>query len=640
MGAGAGNSQTWAMTILTHQPDSLFDEGVALHQAGRLDEARACYEAVLSAAPTHFDALHMTGVIALQQGETQRAALLIQRAIGLNPAVALAYVNLAVALNALRRFDAAIESCERALALDPDSAEALSNRGNALLALNHRDAALASYDRVVALRPAYAEGHYNRANALRSLGRLEEAAAAYEQAVALRPDFLEAVVNLGAALDRLRRPREALAAFDAAVAAHPASAAAHSGRAKVLNELVRSEEGLASADRAIALSPNDAEAHNNRGVALHHLGRQHEAIASFELACALRPDYAEAYNNIGIALHDLRRPRDALPHFDRALALGDDFAVAHLNRASALLVLGELRAGFAEYRWRWRVPGADRPPSLACPSWEGEDLTDKHVLVHHEQGYGDSLQFIRYAPALVERGARVTVLAPAALVGLFRSLPGVEVTGEVKAGAAFDFQAPLMCLPRVLGTTLETVPAATPYLAADPAKTAHWAARLAAHGDGLRVGLVWAGGLRPNHPASHAIDRRRSVSLGRFAPLADVSGVRFFSLQKDEPAAQAAHPPAGMSLIDLTADLRDFGDTAALVANLDLVIAVDTAVAHLAGALGKPVWVLSRYAGCWRWLGDREDSPWYPTARVFHQRAPGDWDEVARRVAAALRERA
>jgi tetratricopeptide (TPR) repeat protein len=627
-------------TPQTHTPDGLFEQGLALHQAGMLEEAIAYYDAVLAAEPAHFDALHLTGVACMQKGQGERAVQLMERAIAINPDVAAPYINLAAALNAMTRFPNAVACCNRALAIEPDSAEAHSNRGNALLALGHGEAALADYDRVVALTPASAEGHFNRGNALSRLGRLGEAVASFDAAIALRPDYLEAIVNRGSALDKQRRSIDALASFDAAAVAHPNNAEAHANRAKTLNDLQRSEEALAAADHAIGLAPEDAGAHNNRGVALHHMGRQREAIASFELAVTLQPDYVEAYNNIGIALYDLRRPRDGLRQFDRALSLNPNFAIAHMNRATSLLALGELADGFAEYRWRWQVPGAAPQPNLLCPAWEGESLEGKRILVHSEQGFGDTLQFVRFTPALAGMRAEVTLLVPPALVGLLRSLSGARVTERIDETDAFDLHVPMMCLPRLLGTTLDTIPAATPYLAADPEKAARWAERLASDGEGFRVGLVWAGGSRPDQPAAHALDQRRSLSLAQLAPLADVAGVRFFSLQKDGPASQAANPPAGMALADLTDDLHDFSDTAALIANLDLVITVDTSVAHLAGALGKPVWILSRYAGCWRWLNHREDSPWYPTARLFHQPSPGDWESVVTWVAAALAERA
>jgi tetratricopeptide (TPR) repeat protein len=628
--------QSAMTTVQAEAVNSSFEAGVALHQAGRQAEARQAYEAVVARDPGHFDALHLLGVVCVQAGETERGAALIERAIRVSPNVAAAYVNLAMARTALGRFEAAIESCEAALALEPDSAGALSNRGNALMALGRCGDALASYDRVIALMPDYPEGHYNRANALRDLRRFGAALASYERAVALRPTYVEALNNRAGVLAALGRTEDALAAYDAAIAARPDLAEAHANRAKILNDLWRSEAALAAAERAIALRPDQPEAHNNRAIALHELGRTEDALAVWARVLELQPDHAKAHNNIGMALQTLRRPAEAVAAYDRALALSPDFAEAHLNRASSLLALGELARGFEAYRWRWVAPEGPRlKRRLPCPLWEGESLAGKALFVHCEQGYGDTLQFIRFAPLLARMAARVTVLAEAPLVSLLRSIPGIEVTDRVTGEAAYDFQVPLLCAPRLLGTTLATIPGETPYLFADPAKAAAWAERLGDDGR-LRVGLVWAGGTRNDAPSLHAIDRRRSVRLAQYARLGEIAGVRFFSLQKDGPAAQALEPPAGLELTDWTAELRDFADTAALVRGLDLVITVDTSVAHLAGALGRPVWVLSRFDGCWRWLNGREDSPWYPTARVFHQQAPGDWDEVMDRVVTAL----
>lgn len=624
-------------TVEAEAVNSIFDEGVASHQAGRLDEARRAYEAVLAQDPSHFDALHLLGVVCVQSGETERGAALIERAIGVSPNVAAAHVNLAMALTALGRFEAAIESCDAALALDPGSAGAHSNRGNVLMALGRFQDALACYDRVIALMPDYPEGHYNRANALRDLRRLGAALASYERAIALRPTYIEALNNRAGVLAALGRAEDALAAYDAAIAVRPDSAETHANRAKILNDLWRSEAALAASERAIALAPGHAEAHNHRAIALHELGRTEAALTVWRQVIALQPDHAKAHNNIGMALQALRRPAEAVAAYDQALALAADFSEAHLNRASSLLALGDLARGFEEYRWRWVAPEGPRlKRRLPCPLWEGESLAGKAILVHCEQGYGDALQFVRFAPLMARTAARVTVLAEPPLVALLRSIPGIEVTDRVTGEASYDFQTPLLCAPRLLGTTLETIPGETPYLFADPARAAAWAERLPERGEALRVGLVWAGGTRNDAPSLHAIDLRRSVRLEQYAPLGEIEGVRFFSLQKDGPAAQARQPPAGLDLTDWTAELRDFADTAALVAGLDLVITVDTSVAHLAGALGKPVWVLSRFDGCWRWLNGREDSPWYPTARIFHQKAPGAWDEVMDRVAAAL----
>jgi hypothetical protein len=267
--------------------------------------------------------------------------------------------------------------------------------------------------------------------------------------------------------------------------------------------------------------------------------------------------------------------------------------------------------------------------------WEGEDLAGKSILVHCEQGLGDSLQFIRYLAPLARMAGSATVITYPPLANLFRSIPGVEVTTAYD-GSAFDHHVPLMCLPRLFGTTLETIPAQTPYLAADAEKVERWAERLSHLGARIKVGLVWAGESRRDNLGAHAIDQRRSMRLAQFAPLAGVPGVQFVSLQTGGPSQEARNPPAGLRLADMTGDLQDFSDTAALIANLDLVISVDTSVAHLAGALAKPVWILSRFDGCWRWLNGREDSPWYPTARLYHQKAAGAWDDVVQRVSEDL----
>jgi tetratricopeptide (TPR) repeat protein len=615
---------------------ALFDDGVAAHRAGRLADACAAYEAMLARDPGNFDALHMLGVAAVQSGEAERGAALIEQATRIAPDVAAAHVNLAMALSALGRHDAALSSTKQALAIDAANADAHVNRGNALLALGRAAQALAAYERALALRPADPKGHYNRANALRDLGRLEDAVAAYDAAIALSPGYVEALSNRGAVLARLARLDEALASFDAVLSLR-ATAEAHRNRGAVLARLRRLEDAVASYDAALSADPASAQAHNDRAGALNDLGRAADALAAADRAIALDPDLADAHNNRGIALYTHRRLDEALACYEQALAIEPEAAEPHVNRALARLLAGDLAGGFAEYRWRWRVAGAQRErPAVACPDWEGERLAGRRLLVFAEQGYGDSLQFVRFVPRAAALGACVTLLVEPPLVRLLgASLPGVEVVGRLPEDAVFDRQAAMLCLPRLLGVTLDTVAADMPYLAADPAAAAAWARRLAAI-PGRKVGLVWAGASRRDNPSAAAVDARRSLRLAQLAPLAAVPGVQFVSLQVGEPASQAREPPSGLPLIDWTAELGDFADTAALVAGLDLVVTVDTAVAHLAGALGRPVWILSRFDGCWRWLQDRDDSPWHPTARLFRQPAPGDWASVIAAVAGAL----
>jgi hypothetical protein len=339
---------------------------------------------------------------------------------------------------------------------------------------------------------------------------------------------------------------------------------------------------------------------------------------------------------LGTALQSLGRPVAAMASYRRALALEPNYAGAQMNMATCQLLMGDLKAGFAGFRARWAVPDSPiRMPELPRPLWEGESLEGRSILVHCEQGLGDSLHFIRYAPLLATQAARVRVLAPPALARLLGRIPGIEIVTAPPDSASYDYHCPLLCLPRLLGTELATIPATIPYLAAEPDAVEAWSRRL---GPGRRIGLVWAGAPRHADRAAFAVDRRRSLTLAALAPLGGLPETRFISLQKGPPAAQAKEPPAALDLFDPTDELHDFADTAALIANLDLVISVDTSVAHLVGALGRPVWLLSRFDGCWRWLLDRADSPWYPTMRLFRQPAPGDWDSVIMAARAALQD--
>jgi tetratricopeptide (TPR) repeat protein len=548
---------------------------------------------------------------------------------------------IAQAATALQAF--AAQAATLAAAADPHpvgDAVALVRQGLQLAERQRFDDALANFDQANALAPDFAEAWICRGIVLAHLGRLDDAAASYGRALALKPDA-EIFGNRGAALYRLGRFEEAAASYANALALEPDAQTFHS-RGAALYHLGRFDQALESYDGALALKPDYAEVFNSRAAALVKLARFDEALESIDRAIALGSGSAEVCQGIGLGFHHLGRLDDALACYDRALAIEPDRADTRYNRAVTLLRAGDLARGFEDYRWRFRIPGArpTRPDWLACPDWEGEPIAGKRLVVFVEQGYGDTLQFVRYVPMAQALGARVTLFVPPTLTRLLRaSLPGVEVVDRLPETAVFDYQAPMLCLPRIFRTTLDTIPAATPYLLADPAAAASWARRLAALPDlarpglarpELKVGLVWAGGKEQSY------DARRSLKLDQFAPLAAIPGIQFVSLQLGEPAEEAKAPPAGLKLADWTGEISDFADTAALIANLDLVITVDTSAAHLAGALGKPVWILSRFDGCWRWLLGRNDSPWYPTARLFHQPATEQWDPVVADVAAAL----
>ncbi|MGA3001265.1 MAG: tetratricopeptide repeat protein [Acetobacteraceae bacterium] len=651
--------------------DAEFHQALELHQHGRLADAERIYQELLRRQPNHFDALYLCGVIALQTRRPDRATELFGKAIALRPDFAEAHNNLgaalaeqgrpddalshydrAIALQAdhfgahnnrgaalarLGRFADALSNYDRAIALQPGSADAHMNRGATLAKLGRAPEALASFEQAIALRPDFAFAHYNRANALRDLLQPDSALASYDRAIALQPNHAESHNNRGAALTDLGRFDAALSSYANTIALRPGFAEAHNNHGNALVALQRLEEALASYDRAIALKPDHAGAYKNRGAALAGLGRIDAAVADYDRAIALQPDYAEAYADRGAALANLGRRKEALASCDRAIALQPDSPEARFNKGACHLALGDYERGWESYEWRWQTRHAAALPRLPGLLWRGEDsIANRTILVHAEQGFGDSLQFCRYVPML-SRLANVVLDVPRPLLRILSSLDcDVQIVAHGDDLPPFDAWVPMLSLPLAFRTTIETIPAAVPYLHANPEQSAHWRKRLATL-SGRKVGLVWAGSPLSPQPPAQAMDRRRSMTLQQFAPLAEIPGLCLISLQKGDAASQTRMPPDGMVLHDWTDELQDYADTAALIAALDLVISVDTSVVHLAGALGKPVWVLNRFDQCWRWLQDRTDSPWYPTAWLFRQPKPGDWASVIRDVTEALR---
>ena len=421
---------------------------------------------------------------------------------------------------------------------------------------------------------------------------------------------------------------EAELAFRALAGQLPDDAEALSNLAAVLNATQRHAEAEAACRAALAVQPQFWGALANLGSALHSQQRYDEAVAAYAAAVRLNHGAVSAWTNLGVALAEQGRSEPSLAAHAAAVSLAPQDAEVRTNHALALLAAGDLARGFAEHEWRWQVPSM-LPHGIPGPCWQGEDPAGRTILVHDEGGFGDTLQFVRYVPLLVARGARVLLRVQPPLVRLLQRLPGpAAVLARGEAVPDYHMHCPMLTLPQCFGTTLQTVPAQLPYLTVDAEKAAVWRARLA--GEVLRVGLVWAGASRPDMPAAHAMDTRRSLPPAALAALAGIPGLRLVSLQKDRKL------PDGLDIADPMPDCADFDDTAAVVAGLDLVIAVDSAVAHLAGALGRPVWLLSRYDMCWRWLHDRRDSPWYPGLRLYRQPAPGEWGAVLREVAADL----
>jgi tetratricopeptide (TPR) repeat protein len=609
------------------------DRAVAACNAGRLVEAEELCRQIVNARHDFFDALHLLALVQSMLGKKEDALASFDRALDLQPEHAEVLANRGAALHELKRFEEALAGFDRALALRPDLAEAHSNRGNTLRELGRFAEAIASYDRALALRPRYAEALSNRGVTLHRGQRFEEALASFDRALGLRPDYPEALSNRGNVLRNLGRAEEALASYDRALALRPDYAEALSNRGVILHELKRFEEALASCDRALALRPHYAEALCNRGVALNELNRFEEALASYDRALALRPNYPVALSNRGNTLRELKRFEEALASYGRAVALRPNYAPAHHNEALCRLLVGDFERGWEKCEWRRELEHTRaRERRFAQPLLRDLNaVAGKTVLLYGEQGLGDMIQFCRYVPLVAEHAAHVILQIPRALHGLMSTLSGAPQIISVRdPPPPFDERCPLLSLPLAFGTRLETIPSTTPYLHASLQAVTRWNARLGPRGR-PRIGLVWSG--RP----TNRNDRNRSIGLAALLPLLDVDAT-FVSLQHEVRADDAQVLADRSDLLHFGDDLKDFADTAALVLALDLVISVDTSVAHLAGALAKPVWVLLPFIPDWRWLLDRDDSPWYPTARLFRQDHTRAWDHVIAHACGALRD--
>jgi tetratricopeptide (TPR) repeat protein len=487
------------------------------------------------------------------------------------------------------------------------------------------------FRRAIELSPDDAEFHDHLGLALAAMGRWQEAAPSFRRAMDLAPSA-ETCLNLAHALRRTGDATEAAARYRQAIELQPNFHSAHNNLGNLLRENGQLDDAISSFQRAIELKPDYLEAFNNLGSALLESGKPDQAIANYQHALSLRADLPELHNNLGKAFRAKGDVPGSIAAHERVLSMRPDDADAHWNRSLMLLLSGQLEQGWDEYEWRWRVPEFKSPRrNFSQPLWSGQPLRGRRILLHAEQGFGDTIQFCRYAPLVASLGGRVILEAPPELHPLLHTLPGIEQF--VIAGQSlpdFDLHCPLLSLPRAFRTTLQTIPDAIPHLRPAADQITRWKARLEFPKDRLRIGLAWAGS------AANPNDRNRSLSLETLAPLADASDVAFYNLQTG-PAAEAGRRgrrPFSFANDPLAFD--DFADTAGLVANLDLILTVDTALAHLAGAMAAPVWLLLPFAPDWRWLLDREDTPWYPTMRLLRQPRLGDWGSIIRHARSEL----
>jgi tetratricopeptide (TPR) repeat protein len=581
------------------------------HLAGRFDDAAQAYQQVLAADPCDSEVAFLMGVLCCDLGVFEAARQFLERALLLAPQFPLARAQLAAALNGLSdqsatagRLDDAERLLMQALESAPNDAQSLAALGR--LALLRSDAATAETRLLASLtaRPHHADTLNCLGLARLQLEKLAAAEAPLRLALDLEPEHNQARNNLGLTLYRMGRLIEALRCFE----------------------------------EAVARDPGYRNARINLANTLRTLGRHARAQAELETVVAAFPEAADALSNLGTVYQDQGKTELALSALTRASAAAPSSATIRWNLSLTQLLLGDFKNGWAGFESRWEgcghLRGGYRMP--AQRAWRGESLQGRRLLLWAEQGFGDTLQFVRFAQDAAHGGALVSLLAPPELAALLRAAPGLAHV-EPWGGCTppYDFHCPLMSLPHWLGIIEpRRLRGSQPYLRAAEDKVRHWQRRLEGC-PGLRVGLVWSGSSRASVAELAAIDARRSVALDRWTPILSVPGCSFFSLQTGSSAAESKRLTRA-SIHDFSCEWRDFSDTAAVVANLDLVISVDTAVAHLAGALGKPVWLLNRYDCCWRWLLHRSDSPWYSSLRQFRQPRAGDWEPVIAQVAGAL----
>jgi tetratricopeptide (TPR) repeat protein len=555
-------------------------------------ESEQLHKMYLKKEQANPDELHGLGVIAYQNEQYELAFELINKAIEIKSSVPQFYNTLGIVFEALRKYEQAIIAYQRAVSIKPDYGDAYHNMAIALQSQGQFAAAVNKCKQALSFKPNDARVYNTLAFSLEKQQLYEQAIENYQHAIQLEADFVEAYNHLGV----------------------------------VLNKQGRSAEAIENFKTALHYDPGYAEVYNNLGIALKEQGQFSEAIINFEKVLQLDPNFAEAYYNLANSLRDEGHCHEAINHYKKAIHLKPDYAQAHWNLSLTHLLCGNYIEGWSQYRWR-RNADLKILTDYHCtgkPRWDGSLFKHRRLLVHYEQGLGDNIQFVRYLPMVKARGGTVIFETLKPLIGLLQSFPGIdeliEYNPDKTCSLEYDVYTSLLDMPNIFGTTVETIPADVPYIFADPPKAEHWRNQIS--GSGYKVGIVWAGS------PEHGNDRYRSCSLKDFAPLMEIDNLQLYGLQKGRAAGQMDELAGTMSVKNLSKYFVDLTDTAAAIENLDLVISVDTSVLHLSGAMGKPAWALLPYAPEWRWMLNRQDSPWYPAMKLLRQKHWGDWDYV------------
>ena len=570
----------------------LIQKTIEHYQKGHFKQAEEICQVILELHPDNVFMLNFLGVLFYQQGN----------------------------------YDSAIDSIKKALYYDPNNADSYDHLGSALKAKGHLNEAIKYYQKAIELNTQNADTYFNLGNTLIMKGQLDEAINCYKKAIQYNPNFAAAYNNLGNAFQEQKRYNEAMTHYQIALQISPDLADAHLNIGNLYLEKGQYNEAITYYQETLKLNPSQFDAYLHLGTVFQKQGKLDEAITCYQKAIKLNPKFAGNYYNLGIAFQDKRLLDEAFGAYRKTIELDPDFAEAHFSISWLNLLLGNFKEGWKGYEWRWKLKEAYKR-NLSQLMWDGSDIKGCVILLHAEQGFGDTIQFIRYAPLVAQRGAKVIVECQKELTPLLKNTEGVyQIVSYGEQLPDFDIQCPLLSLPLVFNTTLESIPAKIPYISPAPLSVEKWKERIKNDKEKITIGLVWAGSTTTRKEGYY------SCSLEAFAPFVHLNNITLYSLQKGQVSEQVARLPNGMKLIDYTEEIHDFSDTAAFIQNLDLIISVDTAVAHLAGALGKPVWTLLRFSPEWRWMLDRMDSPWYPTMRLFRQPAPGDWGSVVEKI--------
>ncbi|MBC8555760.1 MAG: tetratricopeptide repeat protein [Candidatus Brocadiales bacterium] len=617
--------------MLNMKSKELIHEAYELHHAGMLTTAEKLYNKLLEEQPEHIDVLFLLGTLNLQRGNNDTACTHFMKTLALKPDHAMAHCNLGTALQKSGKLDKAIESYNKSISLNPDYADAHYNLGNALRELGQLKKAAESYEQAILYRQDYVDAYYNLGNVLKEQCKPNKALDCFRKTISLKPDYAIAHCNLGSVLQELGKLDEAISSYNTAITLKPDYAMAYCNLGSAFQELGKINEAITAYKKALLLKPDFVMAYCNLGSALQETGLLNEAKECYKKAIVLNPDYAMAYSNLGSILQEFSNIDEAIENYDRAIALNPDEPTAHKNKSIALLLQGNFTEGWLEYEWRLKIK-EHCLRDFRKPRWDGSPLNGKTILVHAEQGFGDTIQFARYLPMVKARGGHVIFECHKNLSRLLRRCAGIdriiERVSDTIPEVQFDSHIPLLSLPGLFGTTLDSIPSDDPYVTVDSSLVEKWNMRLC-NDSNFKIGIVWAG--NPSFKNYH----NRSCSLFDFTALAEITGLSFYSLQK-ESDLNKNDTASVLKITDLKNELNDFADTAAVMSNLDLVISTDTSVVHLAGALGVPVWTLLHSTPDWRWWLKRTDSPWYTNMRLFRQTQLNDWAGVFAKVKVAL----